>query len=241
MGVSTTQASTTCASLPWYDFPATAGALDAVWRVVVMALKAAGIDYAPDSLDRVTPHRSQLQDPGLVLSQCCGPELFLKHTLQVVPIAAPVFSAYDVAPGYYFSHIVAGEGATLEKPRVAVNDLASYSGHMAVKHWLAANVADYSIHVTGSHAQSVRDIQAGDADVAAIDALSWLYLDTDGVSILADSRPVLAPPFVTSCHNGIPNEVLAQALSVAFAQSGQPVGIADVLPVARDDYLAFCK
>ncbi len=229
------------AALPWYNFAATRPVLDAVWREVARQLQADGITHVPECLDHSTPHNLLLSNANLVLSQCCGPELFLPRAEHVVPVAAPVITTYAVTPGHYVSYIVVRRDVELTHPRVAVNDLSSYSGHIAARRWLESQGLEYSIRVSGSHAQSVLDIQSGRADLAAVDALSWRFLNTEGLYILDRSQPVLAPPFVTGRASGVSVDRLTDALDTAFAQFGEAIGISGAIAVTRSDYLTLCE
>ena len=72
--------------------------------------------------------------------------------------------------------------------------------------------------------------------MAAIDALSWLQLDTAGTVIVDASDPAPAPPFITGNNAHIPLEQLTAALDAAFKRYGQPVGIGGTIPVTRAHY-----
>ena len=237
------------AALPWYRFPETQPILDSIWKDVVSELRVAGVEHAPEFLDHTTAHRAFLSKPSLVLSQCCGPDLFQDDAVNMVPFAAPVISAYQVEPGYYFSHIVTGKsgvtsqsGVTGESaehicPRVVINSRTSHSGCTAVKLWLDAHgIEEYTIYESGSHHNSVRELQAGRADIAAIDALSWRFLNTNGLEILDNSEPALAPPFIAGCNSTIPIDLMRPMLDSAFNRHGKSLGITGLVPITKSDY-----
>ena len=231
------------AALPWYRFPETQPILDSIWKDVVSELRAAGVEHAPEFLDHATPHQDLLKNPTLTLGQCCGPDLFQDDAMNVLPFAAPVVSAYEVAPGYYFSHIVTGKsGVTgksteLNSPRVVINSRTSHSGYTAAKLWLdARGIEDYTIYESGSHYDSVRELQAGRADIAAIDALSWRFLDARGLKILDNSEPALAPPFIAGCESTIPVDLMRPMLDRAFKRHGKSLGITGLVPITKSDY-----
>lgn len=225
------------AALPWYSFPATRPVLDSIWNDVALELLTAGIEHLPESLDHTTQYRVLLEKSSLILSQCCSPDLFEDYATNVVPFAAPVISAYQVEPGYYYSHIVTGKSAKLNNPRVVINNRTSHSGCTAAKLWLAAQgIENYSIHESGSHYNSVHELKARRADIAAIDALSWCFLDTAGLQILGNSDPVLAPPFITGLNSNVPTDLMRQALDGAFKRYGKDLGITGLVPLTKDDY-----
>ena len=231
------------AALPWYRFPETQPILDSIWRDVVSELREAGVEQPPEFLDHTTPHQALLSKPSLTLSQCCGPDLFQDDAINMVPFAAPVISAYEVAPGYYFSHIVTGKSAgagkspKLDSPRVGINSRTSYSGCTAVKLWLEdRGIEEYTVYESGSHSNSVRELQAGRADLAAIDALSWRFLDVRDLKILDNSEPVIAPPFIAGLESTIPTDLMRPMLDRAFKRHGEPLGITGLVPITKSDY-----
>lgn len=228
---------TKLAALPWYDFPSTRRSLDAVWRETRSLLGARGIGQIPVALNHEAPYTEFFSYPQLVLSQCCGLDLFQPLASNVVPFAAPVITAFDVSPGKYFSHIVARSSANLHTPHVIINNRFSHSGHTTVKIWLEVHgKSHYTVSESGSHAQSLAALREGRADIAAIDALSWLHLDTTGLEILDSSEPAPAPPFIMGKHSIIPAEELAAALSEAFERHGHQLGMGGVVPVSRGQY-----
>ena len=106
-----------------------------------------------------------------------------------------------------------------------------------MKLWLdAQGVEEYTISESGSHGNSVRELQAGCADIAAIDALSWRFLDTGGLEILDNSKPALAPPFIAGCKSTISTDLMRPMLDRAFKRHGEPLGITGLVPVGRNDY-----
>ena len=124
---------------------------------------------------------------GLFFSQCCGYDLVFGFSSALQPLAVPRYaqdtgcSAYD-----YRSCIVVREdtpAADLEDLRgaiCAINGFNSYSGTGI----LAALVAPLSrngrffggVKVSGSHVRSAEMVRAGDADVAAIDCVTYALL-----------------------------------------------------------------
>ena len=224
------------AALPWYNFPETRLILDSIWKDVVAELRVAGVEHLPEFLDHATPHSALLRKRSLTLSQCCGPDLF-EDAINMVPFAAPLISAYEVAPGYYFSHIVTGKSQGLNNPRVVINSQTSHSGCTAAKIWLEAQgITNYKMYESGSHHNSVRELQAGRADIAAIDALSWRFLDTHDLKILDNSKPALAPPFIAGDESTIATELMSPMLNRAFKRHGKPLGITGLVPVTKADY-----
>lgn len=225
------------AALPWYNFPSTRPHLDTVWRETRSRLGAAGIGQTPVALNHSIDYAEFHADPQLTLSQCCGLDLFQPHTRNVIPFAAPVITAYEVPRGRYFSRIVARPSARLDAPHVVINNRFSHSGHTAIRMWLKLQgIARFTVSETGSHAQSLASLREGRADLAAIDALSWLHLDTAGLEILDTSEPAPAPPFITGRESDVSVKAMTAALNAAFQRFGGQIGIGGVLPVAKGEY-----
>lgn len=229
------------AALPWYDFPTTRPALDAIWRDVSLSLRAQDFDV-PRSLDRTTPFEELLCDPGLVLSQCCGLDLFRPAARNVVPFAAPVMPDLNAPPGNYYSYIVSLSPEVTAVTSVVINNRHSHSGHTAIRTWLSVNgYSDYTVTESGSHARSLEALRAGQADVAAIDALSWRHLHTDGLYAIANSDAAPAPPFIVGAESIVPEQNMLDALDAALRTHGAAVGIEGVVRVSRSSYRSLAR
>ena len=228
---------TNVAALPWYSFPSTRAGLDAVWQEARSILRLQGIEPLPTRLNHCIAYRQLFSDECLVLSQCCGLDLFQPQTDNVIPLAVPRMTALDVSDGYYFSYIVTRKFARLDRPRVVVNSRCSHSGHTAIRSWLDANSkSEFTLHTSGSHTQSVLALQSGAADLAAIDALSWQHIETTGLIVLDTSEPAPAPPFIVGKQSMIPKGDLFVALDSAFARFGHGLGITGLLPYHSERY-----
>lgn len=244
------------ASLPWYDLTATQHQLDNFWQTmraclsVEIADQLAGQSYGqrsessvielPEQLDRQTPLDQQWQSRALLISQCCGPDLFTPQASELVAVARPVFSDLDCRPGNYFSHIVTAASPRSGK-RLVVNSPSSRSGCNALLEWFDAQgwQADQYL-VSGSHEASLQLIREGRADYAAIDAHSWNLLSQteadNGVVIIDQSSEAPAPPYVTHRANPLSTDILLSALQQSVALNGQQLGIIDILPTDIEVY-----
>ena len=143
------------ASFPWYDFPSVQWANDRVWE-------ATGY---PGELNRHQTLSELWHDPDLLVTQACGLDLFLSEA-PIEPVASPVFDL-DCEAGMYFSHIVGNVNGRV----AAVNSLSSRSGWSA----LLSICTPQRVVVTGSHQASLEALRVGIADVAAIDAVTWMH------------------------------------------------------------------
>lgn len=226
------------AALPWYDFPQTRGTLDLIWSATASQLIKLGYPDIPEALDRNTPYVQQWSDPHSLLNQCCGLDLYRSHCRAMVPIAAPVMTTLDVAPGYYFSHIVKHRDHKLSnQPTLAINNTFSHSGHTSLRRWLADNNhVPGTVVQTGSHRCSAAAVQSGRAEIAAIDAFSWMFVDQSGLQIIGASEPAPAPPFVVGSQASTLQQDIFAALDYAVRTCGDTIGWAHIVPVSRADY-----
>ncbi|GAA3529782.1 hypothetical protein [Zobellella aerophila] len=219
------------ASLPWYDLPVMQQRLDDFWSVLKAELLKRGTGPLPDELERRLPLAEQWAQPGLVISQCCGPDLFTLPAQLLRPVARPIFSDLDCTPGHYFSHIVIAEGRGQNASgRFVVNSTSSRSGCAALFEWAAAHGrACDEVLVSGSHAASLDCLREGHAGLAAIDAHSWPLLDTEGIVILGRSTEAPAPPFVMHRDCPVSPGTLLEALGHALERAGKRVNIQGIL------------
>ncbi len=194
------------ASLPMYDRASTRAANARLWQGMRAAL-----GYGPVSLSDPDDLWEMWRSPELLFSQTCSLPFAMTLHRSVEVIASPVHGL-DCPAGHYFSYLVARTGSA-PVGRVAVNGLDSQSGFGAMP---AALVAEPPL-VTGSHAASVKAISSGEADVAAIDAVTWGLLDregaTAGLQVVDAMPPTPALPFVTARGNDV--AALRSALSKA--------------------------
>ncbi len=207
------------ASLPWYPFKVLEGHYRTFWRYIAAELKRQGID-APDTLYPAEHYRTHWRSSDLLLSQCCGYHIATKvPDLEVV--AVPRFDLRDgVAPGKYRSVIITridDPGDRIEdfRGRVAVyNDDQSYSGHTALLDAIPESDRGQAFFSRakskGSHVDSVKTIVEGDAQVAAIDEVSYEIMKREvphlieKTKIIVTTEQAQAPPYVT--HHSRPEE-----------------------------------
>jgi hypothetical protein len=220
------------ANLPWYDHPASAAALDDFWATMRDALRAAGVATAPASLTRTADLAAQWRSPGLVLGQCCTPDLDTPAGAALVPIARPVFADLDDAPGHYHSVVVAPPAGGPGTGRIAINAESSHSGHHALRAWMAqAGLAGGERVVTGAHARSLDLVARGLVDLAAIDAHTLGWLPRTDVRVVGRTASAPAPPWVRHRDAPIDDAVLVAALDAALERHGDALRLAGRIPV----------
>ena len=189
----------------------------------------------PEYLERSLSLQKQWQHPQLLLSQCCGPDLF-GAAGGLEPVARPIF---DLAcePGTYFSHVVKVAYSHTSARRVVINSPSSRSGCAALLGWLEKRGWTPSkVVVSGSHAASAQMLRRGQADLAAIDAMSWKIIDTSRLEIVGKTSSAPAPPYIKRMGITVPKSVLFEALEVALSEAGEALGIKGVLPADLELY-----
>lgn len=242
------------ASLQMYDWPESRAANDAFWAHVRTSLRAAGI-AAPDVLSRPDDLTLPWRDPALLLGQTCGYPLTLGLAGDTLVVARPVHAAEGCGPGTYRSAFVARREDALmplagfRGRRAAVNEWASQSGFNTFAASLAEGGADArapffaSTLITGAHRASALAVAAGQADIAAIDCVSWAIFaraepEAAGcLAVIGWSAEAPTLPFITAPSNAalLPalRAALADAADKAPADPAVPTG---VIPATREDY-----
>lgn len=167
------------ASLPMYDRPENAAAHDAVWHGVCDRL-----DVPRTQLDRGTHYEDGWARPDLFFGHICNLPYRAKFRDRVTPIGCSDYGLQDTPAGYYHSlFVVRAEDAPrglapATLGRFAYNDALSHSGWGAP--FAAVSSQGLRFHTTlctGAHVDSLYAVANGHADLAAIDAVSWLMFE----------------------------------------------------------------
>ncbi len=201
------------ASLGMYDHPGQRAANDALWSAIARHLRRLGI-AAPAALDRDRPVEAIWRDPALLIAQCCGYPLVADPDLSLRVIARPHYGLPDCPPGHHDSRIlvrVNDQATTLAGfagRRVAINAPLSNTGANLLRAAVAQVAPPDGFFgttiVTGSHRASIDAVAGGQADIAAIDAVTAAVIARDDPAALLGLRELArtprAPnlPFVTA-------------------------------------------
>ena len=193
------------ASLAMYDLPPVRGATDRYWQAI-----RARLGNGPVALTRDRDLWQIWQSPDLLLAQTCGYPYRARLHGHVTLVGTPDYGLPGCPPGHYNSVFI----ARADDPRVdpadfagamfAYNEALSQSGWAAPQTWARARGLVFGSAVaSGAHAASVRMVTEGQADIAAIDALTWGLLSehtpvTDGLKELARTDPTPALPYITT-------------------------------------------
>ncbi|MEO6856880.1 MAG: PhnD/SsuA/transferrin family substrate-binding protein [Rhodoferax sp.] len=243
-------------SFPMYAAGSAANA--ALWQCVADQLNRTGV---PATLTQPTDLVAHWLDPELLLSQTCG--FPLTHALagRVQLVGAFRYTAPGCDGLRYRSQLVcrsADAGLPLAGFRgrtVAYNAEDSQSGHNSLRA-LVAPLARNGVFfgkavVTGSHRASVESVRSGQADLAAIDCVTWALVQRDhpervrGLQVCGHTAPAPGLPLITSLQTS-PEMLFAlrQALrhavhTAALAEARTALLIEDFAELPLDDYGAI--
>lgn len=196
-------------------------------EAVALRLEAT-LESAPEELPALWNH------PELLLAQTCGYPWATRLRGQVRLVAAPRYRFEGCNEAEHCAFILVPDAldvaslADLRGKRVALNGLDSNSG-MNLLRLAVAPLAERGrffgeVIVSESHANSLALLQQGHADVAAVDAVTYGYLQraqperVAGLRLLQRTRPSPALPFITAASRSDAEvEALRGALSDSLA------------------------
>ena len=231
------------AALPMYDRPENRAAHDVLWALIRDGLGARGI-AAPEALDRETPYDETWARPDLVLGQICNLPWRARFRDRVTLIGASDYGLPGAGPGEYYSFIIARADDPAPGPRFAFNDPLSNSGWDAGQDWARRNgVALRPTLATGSHAQSLRAVAEGRADLAAIDAVTFRALErwdplARTVRVLDRTAASPGQSFITAPGRdpGPYREAIAQAIAALPRDAANLLGLRGIVALPRSAY-----
>ncbi|WP_421851758.1 phosphate/phosphite/phosphonate ABC transporter substrate-binding protein [Novosphingobium sp.] len=202
------------ASLAMYrDPPVIAEATRALWADLGARLAAAGMADVPAALDESIAHDAAWLDPRLLLAQTCGYPFMTQLQNRVRLVATPLYRHPGCIEALGGSFLIvradAGVGAVsdLRGAVAAINDWGSNSGMNLLRHTLAPHAVGgrflAAVARSGSHRASIAMVARGEADVAAIDCVTFGNLarfapeTVAGVRILAETAKTPGLPLIT--------------------------------------------
>lgn len=218
------------AALPMYDFAELRVAHDLLWSALARRLLASGVTGVPWCLTRTLDYREAWHHPGLVFGQACEYPLSKSFRESVRLVARPYYRAAGCDGMSYRSAILVRADDPvdcldgLRNRRCVVNEPDSNSGMNLFRAALAPVAGSgrffTSVRFSGSHRRSVELVVADDADVTAIDCVTFAHLQKLQPSLVSKVKVIgwtpASPclPFVTS---RLTNEAVLQALRSAIA------------------------
>jgi ABC-type phosphate/phosphonate transport system substrate-binding protein len=178
-----------------YDLPEIRWATDALWAAVAARLAAAGVAAAP-ALTRGPALNELWTDPALLLSQTCGNPYVRHYRDRLRLVATPCYAAPGCDGPRYRSQLVVranapGDGlADFRGAVCALNSWDSLSGWVALAAALPESRFFRGALVTGAHVDSLAAVAAGEADIAAIDCVTYALLQRHRPGALAGLRVI---------------------------------------------------
>jgi ABC-type phosphate/phosphonate transport system substrate-binding protein len=228
------------AALPMYDFPEIAAAHDRLWSALRRHLTEAGITQPPRRLRRGMHHEEIWQHRSLLLGQACEYPLAKQYARQVRLVATPRYEVPGCAGSTYRSVILVRRSdraetlMDLKGSRCVINDRLSNSGmnlfRASIAPYANGNRFFHSIRLSGSHRESVRTLAAGEADVSAVDCVSWAHLQqidqpaAAQLRVIGWSPPTPSLPFVTAASST--DDLLVRLRSALSALTEDPKSLA---------------
>jgi ABC-type phosphate/phosphonate transport system substrate-binding protein len=202
------------AALPMYDFAELRGAHDALWSALAEALVDSGISNVPSHLTRDMAHKDVWRHPSLLFGQACEYPIAKSFGNLLTLVATPRYSAEGCEGACYRSAVIVRSHDAAETlgefrdRRCVVNELDSNSGMNLLRAAVAPLAGGprffQSVHLSGSHRQSVEMVAGHEADIAAIDCVTFAHLRrlypalVDKVRILCWTPRSPSLPFVTA-------------------------------------------
>jgi ABC-type phosphate/phosphonate transport system substrate-binding protein len=230
-----------------YDHPAVRGATDRFWQNILSHM---GED--PFDLTREGDLWHQWLDPHLFLSQTCGYPYRARLHGKVSLVGTPDYGLPDCEPGEYNSVFV----ARIDDPRnsleefqgatFAYNEPMSQSGWAApMYHARAKGVSFAHFARTGGHALSAQAVADKNADLAALDALSWKLMRAHddfaaGLKAIDVTRPTPTLPYITSVSNDANRvyEAVKAAIEALDAKDRDALSLRGLVRIDPASYLA---
>jgi ABC-type phosphate/phosphonate transport system substrate-binding protein len=240
-----------------YDLTELRAATDTWWSGLARALRREGIEDVPDALTRDLHTEDIWRCENLLLSQTCGYNMIDRWSSRLTYVATPCYTAPGCEGPLYSSVIVVPAASSAQTVsdirglRCVINGYGSHSGCNALRATVAPLARDGrffgSVVVSGGHATSVSMLQRGEADVAAIDCITYTLmarvrprlaerLRVVGRTVLAPVGPYVrgraqSGDFVARLRNGLAEAMLDPRL--ADAREDLLLGGMEVLPMAR--------
>ncbi|MDK4743013.1 PhnD/SsuA/transferrin family substrate-binding protein [Rhizobium sp. CNPSo 3464] len=222
------------ASLAMYvSPPPVAEATRLFWRALGARIRALGLDAAAELNDEIRYDEAWLR-PDLLFGQTCGYPYVQHLRGKVQLIASPVYGLPGCDGPLKCSFIIVNAESPVQSieelrgARAAINEPGSNSGYNLFRHFIAPHAIDgrffSAVIETGGHRMSIDAVSSGEADVAAIDCVTFgntLRFDPDrlaGVRILAETAKGPGLPFITSAETSAQDlAILRRALVEAIA------------------------
>ena len=240
------------ANLMMYARPELVSGHERFWALIHSELLAVGID-APAQLDQTAFGLDVWTNPELVLSQTCGMPYRLWLSDDVTLVGTPDYGLDECPAGYYRSPLI----VRADDPRNCLEDFKSATFAYNETHSQSGYAAPYN-HIaplgfwfegtkkTGSHINSARTVAEGDADIAALDAVTWRLIQryesfSKNLRVLEWTDPTPGLPFITakSRDGDAMFEAVNRAICALHDDDKTALGIRGLIRIPKAEYLAI--
>ena len=241
-----------------YDWPEVRPSWDRLWALARDILRARDIS-APELLTHIEDYQPIWTSPELVVGQTCGWPFISRLRGQVTPFARFDFGLPDLSPGQYQSVFLTrqphrfdellelGRWIRNSQPVIAINELNSQSGYRVFGECFdqACQVSPQGLVLSGSHRNSIQMLASGQADLCAVDAVSWRLAlahepAAQEVHIAGRSNPIPGLPLITAKVLGNDPQELYNAVKLAIeklqAEDRARLGLHGLVPATEQDY-----
>ena len=237
-------------SLEMYNRAETQKAHQELYQNIVKELKIRGIE-APAVLSK---NRETIEFWGsneLFLSQTCGlPYRLFLHN-KVTLVGTPDYGLKGFKPGHYASVIIVRKEDKIKSLTdfsssiFAYNDILSQSGWAAPqKYFKELKINIDKIKLSGSHRASAKLVSEGQADIAAIDAISFKLIKeydnfSSNLSIIAQTKSTPGLPIIA--HKNANQTLFFDSIETAIDQLQPPtkkiLHLKGIVKTRKSDYL----
>jgi len=191
-------------SLPMYDWPEVAEQTDRLWQLIANEFKQLELTV-PEQLNRSEPIERLWTGGDILFSQTCGWPLVQKLGHSVALLCGPVYDVEGCRSTMYSSRIISrirdarSELQDFHGSTVAINGENSQSGFQAIKSSLAEKSLSGPFFskqvVSGAHRDSAKMVAGGQADLCAIDPVSWQLTKRFEPEIVKQLRVIGETPY----------------------------------------------
>lgn len=240
------------ASLPMYDWVELRSAHQALWALIRDNLRAVH-HPAPENLDLDIGLWEAWKDPQLVLGQTCGMPFRTALCGTVNTVGSVDYGLSDAPCGYYYSQMVVRADAYGDFTDYQHKTLA-FNGHDSQSGWAAPQndaeqhgfIFTHTLH-TGAHRESARAVARGNADIAAIDAITWRLIRTHmpetaaQLRVLTRTTPTPGLPLITALNRDPApiTRAVTDAIDALPSLDKTTLGIVGLAAVPDSAYLAI--
>ena len=237
-------------SLEMYNRAETQKAHQELYQNIVKELKIRGIE-APPVLSKNRESIDFWSSNELFLSQTCGlPYRLFLHN-KVTLVGTPDYGLKGFKPGHYASVIIVRKEDKItsltdfSSSIFAYNDILSQSGWAAPqKYFKELKINIDKIKLSGSHRASAKLVSEGQADIAAIDAISFKLIKeydnfSSNLSIIAQTKSTPGLPIIA--HKNANQTLFFDSIETAIDQLQPPtkkiLHLKGIVKTRKSDYL----